>query len=176
MVLRGPGGFGKRGWPLPRAPARARTGGMTTPPPARLLGLAGLLPLIALVGWLASGVLPERHGLGLALGLGYGLLILSFVGGMWWGLAAAGGRDVPGWVWTAAVVPSLVCWAVMALVGLQMIEVQQGLALVGGGLLLALLVDRALVARGLAPDWWLGLRFTLGLGLGGLCLAAAGLG
>ncbi len=148
---------------------------MTMPPLARLLGLAGLLPLIALVVLLASGGAPAWRGAAVALGLGYALLILSFLGGLWWGLAAAMQRPVPGWVWVVAVVPSLLCWAVMALVGLQVIAVEQGLAVTGGGLLLALLVDRALVAAALAPGWWLGLRYPLSLGLGGLSMAAAAL-
>ncbi|MBB6227860.1 DUF3429 domain-containing protein [Polymorphobacter multimanifer] len=148
---------------------------MTMPALARLLGLAGLLPLLALVVLLSTGAAPAWQGAAVALGLGYAMLILSFLGGLWWGLAAATQRPVPGWVWVVAVVPSLLCWGVMGLVGLQVIAVQQGLAITGGGLLLALLVDRALAAEGLAPAWWLALRYPLSLGLGGLSLAAAAL-
>lgn len=148
---------------------------MIMPPLVRVLGFSGLLPLLGLVLMLASGRLPNWHGLGLALGLGYALLILSFLGGLWWGLAAAAGRLVPGWIWIASIAPSLFCWAIMAAVGLQEIAVEQGLALAGGGLLLSLLIDRALAAQGLVPDWWLVLRLPLSLGLGGLSLTAAAL-
>jgi hypothetical protein len=149
------------------------------PPLARWLGLSGLLPLIGLVLMLALQLWPEWQPAALGLALGYGALILSFLGGLWWGLAAQAsstGRAVPAWVWIAAVLPSLYAVVPLGLVALQVLAARQGLAMVGGGLILALAVDRGMAAAGLAPVWWLALRFPLSLGLGVLCLVAAALG
>ncbi len=141
---------------------------------ARWLGLSGLLPLmvaVALLGFVDDAGLNRRVTM---LALAYSTLILSFLGGLWWGLAAANGSGaVPGWVWLAAVMPSLYAWGAVGLAVLAVIDVRQALAVVGGGLLLTLLVDRALAEQGLAPPWWLALRYPLSLGLGGLSLAAA---
>jgi hypothetical protein len=95
---------------------------------------------------------------------------------LWWGLAAAAGERAPRWLWAAAVVPSLWAFATLGLVVLGLLAVEAALALTGAGLWLALFVDRALVAQGLAPRWWMALRLPLSLGLGGLALLAASLG
>jgi hypothetical protein len=80
------------------------------------LGLAGLIPFVALSLSLAFGVtLPlfaDADTMRVAL-VGYGVVILSFLGGVRWGVAlgeergepGAGGRD-----FIIAVVPSLVAW------------------------------------------------------------------
>ena len=140
---------------------------------ARWLGYAGLLPQAAAVAVLLTHN-PEQHFTALALGYAYAALIFSFLGGMWWGLAAQAGARVPGWVWFAAVLPSLIAlasawpwatgepWPGPSLVLL-------GLALVG-----SLGVDVRLKAAGLCPPWWLSLRIPLSLGLGSLTLALAG--
>jgi hypothetical protein len=111
----------------------------------------------------------------LRVGHAYAALILSFLGGLWWGLAAAASDRAPRWLWGAAVVPSLWAFATLGLVVLGLLRVEAALALTGAGLWLALFVDRALVVRQLAPGWWMALRLPLSLGLGGLALLAAGL-
>jgi hypothetical protein len=80
------------------------------------LGLAGLIPFVSLSFALALGVtLPlftDADTMRVAL-VGYGVVILSFLGGVRWGVAlgeekaehGAGGRD-----FVIAVVPSLVAW------------------------------------------------------------------
>jgi hypothetical protein len=140
---------------------------------ARWLGLSGLLPLIFVVLALIGDLDPGLRQSALWLGLSYGALILSFLGGLWWGLAAASSRPVPGWLWVLAVVPSLYAWVPLALALLGLMQPGAALAVVGAGLWLALLADLALIRRGLAPPWWLALRWPLSLGLGGLSVAAA---
>lgn len=140
------------------------------PPPvsraARLLGYAGLLPQAAAVALIAAGA---AHHLGEALAFGYGGLILSFLGGVWWGFAMRRGHR-QGALAAAAVVPSLL---VLAL-GVLIVAAGFGAALIGLGVAIVatLLVDRRLVATGEAPPDWISLRVPLSLGLGGLTMLA----
>jgi hypothetical protein len=144
----------------------------TTPPVfPRWLGLAGLLPQLAAVAVVFGGD-ASLHFSAIALGYAYVALILSFLGGLWWGVAASADRP-PEWLWVAAVVPSLVAlgsalpWAVGApWPGPSLILL--GLALIG-----ALGVDLLLARRGLVPLWWMSLRLPLSIGLGGLTLVLA---
>jgi hypothetical protein len=136
------------------------------------LGLAGLLPQLLVVFALIGGN-PEARFVALACGFAYAALILSFLGGMWWGLAAAHGRTSPAWVWIAAVIPSLIAFASAYpwMVGAPW----PGPSLVMLGIVLtgSLGVDWKLRDLGLAPTWWLTLRIPLSLGLGGMTLATA---
>lgn len=138
------------------------------PRTARLLGLAGLLPQLA-----AGYVLLENNAdwrfTALAMAYAYGALILSFLGGLWWGLAAQA-KNPPGWIWYAAVMPSLIAfasawpWATGApWPGPSMIAL-------GVALIASLGVDWQLQRTGVAPGWWLELRLPLSIGLGGLTL------
>jgi len=146
----------------------------SVPPLARLLGLAGLLPQIACAGALYFGP-QDWHDPARAIAFAYAALILSFLGGAWWGIAAAAPaaerRRSLGWVWIAAVTPSLVAlgafvpWAV----GWEWPE--PSLVMVAAALLISLGVDARLQA--LAPRWWMALRVPLSIGLGVLTLAAA---
>jgi hypothetical protein len=131
----------------------------------RRLGLAGLMPqfVFMLAVWSGPG---EWHWTALAAGWAYAALIFSFLGGMWWGIAAlrlADGAAVPGWLWLAAVLPSL-----LALVSFMPWVFGRewpgpSLAWLGLGLLVSPLVDRQ-IARLVAP-WWLRLRLMLSVGL-----------
>ncbi|MFX8235035.1 DUF3429 domain-containing protein, partial [Acinetobacter baumannii] len=90
----------------------------------------------------------------------YVALILSFLGGLWWGLAARAER-APAWLWVAAICPSLIAqagfwpwafgdpWPGPSFIGL------------GVALIAALAVDVVLVRQALAPRWWLALRVPL---------------
>ena len=136
------------------------------------LGLVGLLPQLLVVFALIGGN-PEARFVALACGFAYAALILSFLGGMWWGLAAADGRRSPAWVWISAVVPSLIAlasaypWMVGApWPGPSLVML--GIVLIG-----SLGVDWKLRDLGLTPAWWLTLRIPLSLGLGGMTLATA---
>ena len=147
------------------------TGGI--PPIARLLGLSGLLPQLAAVALLLSGD-PQSRFSALAIAYAYAAIILSFLGGLWWGLAARADSP-PRWLWFASVAPSLIAlvtaWPWM--VGLRWPG--PSLVVLGISLIAALLVDRALVKAGIAPPGWMKLRMPLSLGLGVLTMLAAAL-
>ena len=147
------------------------TGGI--PPIARLLGLSGLLPQLAAVALLLSGDPQSRYS-ALAIAYAYAALILSFLGGLWWGLAARSDSP-PRWLWFASVAPSLIALATAWpwMVGLRWPG--PSLVVLGVSLIAALLVDRALVRAGIAPPGWMALRVPLSLGLGILTMLAAAL-
>lgn len=143
---------------------------------AFLLGFAGLLPQMAALALVIAGHgdggidRAIAHGLGRALALGYGALILSFLGGMWWGLAmrcdAGQGRLA-----AVAVLPALVAGALVAAT-LATGLIGWGLVALGVAVLLTLPVDRHLVTAGIAPANWMRLRVPLSIGLGGLTILA----
>ncbi len=145
------------------------------PPLARALGFAGLLPQVAVVLTLGSGS-TWWHFAALSLGYAYAALIFSFLGGMWWGLAARQSDRTPAWVWLAAIAPSLIALATAVPWAIGAPWPGPSLAVLGVALLLSLLVDRRLAALGLAPSWWMALRVPLSIGLGILTLATAILG
>ncbi|VWX54173.1 DUF3429 domain-containing protein [Novosphingobium sp. 9U] len=149
----------------------------TARPPAlpRLLGYAGLLPQAAVVAVLVLG--PARwHFSALSLGYAYPALILSFLGGMWWGLAARAADEPPAWVWLAAVAPSLLALATAIPWAVGATWPGPSLAALGVSLLLSLLVDRRLATTGRAPPWWMALRNPLSIGLGILTVATGAIG
>jgi hypothetical protein len=126
---------------------------MSAPTPQALrLGYAGLLPFVlgAALVWLVH---PEAHAyatLGLA---GYAAVILSFLGGIHWGLAMREpAPPTPVLLW--GVVPSLVAWPAV------LMPAYAGLVVLGAMLLVCYAVDRRLYP-GLAAGGWLTLRFRL---------------
>jgi hypothetical protein len=130
--------------PVPASPA--------PPDWARRLGAAGLIPFIggALLVWL---VWPEAHPY-VALGLSaYAGLIVSFLGGIHWGVAMRAPTPPPTLLaW--GVLPSLAAWVAV------MMPPSAGLVLHGVMLLVCYAVDRRLYPRhGLGA--WLTLRFRL---------------
>lgn len=140
-------------------------------PSARLLGFAGLLPQIACVAAIVIGG-EEIYFLALALAYIYAALIFSFIGGAWWGLAAAR-ADVLGWIYGAAVAPSLI--ALVSALPWATGDEWPGpsLVLLGLCILFSPLVDIRLQRAGIAPDWWPRLRVPLSVGLGTLTLVCA---
>lgn len=138
---------------------------------ARLLGFAGLIPQgLVLMGLVLGG--PDIRFAALSLGFAYAALIFSFLGGVWWGLAAAAPAPRPGWVWVAAVLPSLLAlgsawpWATG--------QTWPGPSLVILGMLIisSVLVDLKLASLGMTPSGWMSLRLPLSLGLGAMTLLA----
>ena len=140
----------------------------------RWLGLAGLLPQFTCVAVLYAGPAEWREAAS-AIAFAYAALILSFLGGMWWGIAAAAPaaqrRKALGWLWIAAVLPSLVALACFLPWALGWAWPEPSLVMLGGALLVSLGVDAKLGA--LAPRWWLALRVPLSTGLGLATIAAA---
>lgn len=138
---------------------------------AILLGAAGLLPpLMALFVRLAAGpasesVLPGMAG---ALALIYSALILSFLGGIWWGVAVARApSDLQAPLFGLAVLPSIVA---LALVGLSLRWPLIASVLLGLVIAATPLVDHGLRRRDLVPAWWMRLRVPLSLALGTLTI------
>lgn len=134
---------------------------------AFLLGFAGLLPQAAAVAL----IIADRHG-GYDLPYGflyaYPSLILSFLGGIWWGYAMR--RDHGQAVLAGlAVLPSL---APLAILPTAMVSWTWPLILLGIALLLTLVVDAHLARTGEAPVNWMQLRLPLSVGLAGLTIVA----
>ena len=116
------------------------------------LGYAGLLPFVAgaALVWL---VRPEVHPyVALALS-GYAAVIVSFLGGIHWGLAMREASPPLLWlIW--GVVPSLLAWLAV------LMPASAGLVVFGVALLACYAVDRRLYpAQGVGH--WLTLRFRL---------------
>lgn len=126
------------------------------PAPASWLGLAGVLPFLA--GAVALYVAPDS-GLLRSLMLGYGVAILSFMGGCLWGFAAAGmGGGASLRDYALSVLPCLYAWIVVELPGAMPFF---ALAL---GFVALLIADLRLAAEGRVPQWWPALRRPLTLG------------
>ena len=144
-------------------------------PGTRALGYAGLLPQAAALGGLvAVRLIPDAWPLVpllLTVAVAYPALILSFLGGIWWGIALRIGGSAQVRLGAAAVGPSLVALALV--IGLGLTErFDWALIALGSALLLTLPVDRRLERRGLVPPGWLRFRTVLSGGLGGLTIAA----
>jgi hypothetical protein len=135
---------------------------------AIVLGLAGLLPQ-------AAAVLAPLLGMGwlnpAQLALVYGALILSFLGGSWWGIALTRADGLPRAILLLlGIGASLLGFCVQGLAGpglLRPLLLMLGLAIAASWL-----VDRGLVRDGLIGRWWGWLRLVLSLGLGGLTVLA----
>ncbi len=129
------------------------------PPAPLLLGLAGLIPFWALaIGLLLHrplGMAPPRLDAALAT---YGAVIVSFLGGIRWGLAVPDGGS--GRHYLISVLPSLAAWALLA--------APEPWRLAGLGLAALVLgpIDLDLVRGGLAPRWFGTLRIILSVGAG----------
>lgn len=130
-----------------------RETGVQAPNPVALkLGYAGLLPFVigAALVWLVH---PQVQPYATLLLAGYGAVIVSFLGGIHWGLGFRQAVPSPQpFVW--GVVPSLVAWVAVVM------PPYAGLVVLGSMLVVCYLVDRHAYPRhGLAA--WLTLRFRL---------------
>jgi hypothetical protein len=126
-----------------------------------LLGFAGLLPfwVTSLASVLAAA--PVQAICQRAL-MGYGAVILSFLGGIRWGVAMAAVSPAP-LVWRLgfSVVPSLAGWVALLLSPVD------GLLLLALGFMLMALADLGFTA---APAWYRDLRAPLSVGAVGALL------
>ena len=134
------------------------------------LGYAGLLPqAFALVLVMVGG--PSWQFTGLSLAFAYAALIFSFLGGVWWGLAAQSRTALPRWVWYASVAPALISLASTWRWASGAAWPGPSLLSLGVAIALSVVVDIRLQRLGLTPRRWLALRLPLSLGLGGLTFA-----
>jgi hypothetical protein len=141
----------------------------------RTLGHAGLIPfvLLALLLWLLTGELQTFVSIALA---GYGALIVSFLGGIHWGIAWTAARHAGNAVaphhaqrqhllWGIAA--SLLAWPGMLMPPFA------GLAWLGFLVIVCYLADRSLYARA-GLQAWLTLRFRLSAIAALSCFIGAG--
>jgi hypothetical protein len=146
------------------AGAPAAAAGPGPSPLALKLGYAGLLPFVggALLVWLVrADALPFAAQ---ALSA-YAALIISFLGGIHWGLALRQGTPAPALLlW--GVTPSLLAWVAV------MMPASSGLVLSGVLLLACWAVDRGLYRRE-GVGAWLTLRFRLSVVAAASCFVAA---
>jgi hypothetical protein len=142
-----------------------------------ILGYAGLFPQIAAV---ATCIFMSDSDVGAMFAFGYSALLLSFLGGIWWGFAMRASQR-QGHIASLAVLPSLFGALVILLSIAHVLTMGWALVLMGSAVIMTLLIDRHLVNDRIAPVGWMTLRIPLSVGLGGLtilcgiiCGAAAG--
>ena len=130
------------------------------PRPAIVLGWCGVLPFVGLVGALAFRVgNPDEVSDALRL---YGAVILSFMGGVHWGVASlrSEARMSP---YAASVLPALWAWL------MTFAPAPIGFAGLGFGFAILLAYDLRCVGRRELPHWYGRLRVWLTLAVG-VCL------
>ncbi len=148
-------------------PTQVRFGGMNEVPRLPLVfGALGLLPFVFLSGGTLFAEDPFRKSFVLALAT-YGAIILSFLGGIQWGMAIQdGSAPKPGpRIFFLSVLPSLGGWA-----GLLLLPRHTGLLVLAAGYLLVLATDIRLSRQGHAPQWYPRFRWPLTL-VAASCLA-----
>ena len=129
------------------------------PTAAALLGAGGLIPFVGLSA--AAHLAPaEQAPIAVHALTAYGAVILSFLGGIIWGLGIAGfgeAADKPRETLrlTVSVLPSLFGWLALFFPPVA------GLWLLATCFLLVLSVDLLMAQRGLTPRWYPALRWRL---------------
>ena len=151
---------------------------MKLPAAAILLGVGGLLPF-AVCGFLAVATVDPFATTWLLALIFYGAVILSFLGGVHWGLALSDARtDLPADSDPAGqnrlrfglgVLPSLIGWA--AAFATVAIGPEVALAVLIGGFAATLLTETRLQRRDLLPSGYLWLRWGLSLAVIAILLA-----
>ncbi len=137
--------------------AGADPGPAGIPRAALWLGPLGLIPFVA--GALAPWLLPLAWEPEASLALiGYGAVILSFLGGVHWGLAAPAGRPLQIGL---SVVPSLVGWLALLVANLH--ATGPALWLLAAAFAILLAGDLVAAGRSLTPAWYPRLRLPLTL-------------
>ncbi len=129
------------------------------PRSALLLGVAGLIPFVALaLTGLADAPSPIRGWEDLIL-LHYGIVILSFMSGVLWGFATKASGRAAALGYGLSVIPAL--WAFFTTMG----PTPQALGALMVGFLGLLGLDWYFWRLGLAPAWWMRLRLILTSGV-----------
>lgn len=145
-------------------PAVSPPVGPPLPAFALRLGYLGLAPFAigALLVWLVRAEALPYAAQALSA---YAAIVVSFLGGIAWGLALRAG-DASSRVWVWGVVPPVVAWVAV------MMPASSGLVLGGAMLVAGWLVDRRVYAAQGAGAW-LTLRFRVGIGAALCCFIAA---
>ena len=128
------------------------------PPSAAWLGGLGALPFIALAGATPYLDIAPRMFAVHAL-VAYGAVILSFLGGVHWGLAIGSGSnaDHPELLTRLiqSIIPSLAAWVAL------LFPETTGLLMLAAAIAAMLWVDMRATRLGHAPQWYLKLRLAL---------------
>jgi hypothetical protein len=133
------------------------------PRAAKYLGAAGIIPFVAIAITGPFLTDPLKNSAFLAL-IAYGAVILSFLGGIHWGLSIATSRDrgTGGASFRrlgVSVLPALIGWVALIvdpLIGIFILAISFGLVLA---------VDLDASRKGQAPAWYPSLRCPLTLGV-----------
>jgi hypothetical protein len=127
------------------------------PRPALSLGIAGLIPF-----WgLAISIIvfdPPIKNYAIQAEITYGAVILSFLGGIHWGLAAMNERHVNWLCLSWGITPSLIAW------GALFLQPFFGLLLLITGFLAAAIIDFRVFTSNSNNTWFGGLRTVLSIG------------
>jgi hypothetical protein len=130
------------------------------------LGWAGVIPFAALSSGLWTGGAGDLDETGLLRALiSYGAIILSFMGGVQWGLELTRG-DGDGLGFLASVVPALAAFAA------TFVHPLAALAILAAGFILLLFYDLRRIRAGIGPAWYGRLRIQLSTSVV-ICLIAA---
>lgn len=137
------------------------SGAVRVPRSVIWLGALGAIPFVSIavaVPFLESDLVQKAR----YVACGYGAVILSFLGGIHWGLVLAGGdrgnveaKDAP-WL-VVGVLPALVGWGALMIAG------SVGLLALAIAFYGMFLVDRQAARKGVAPDWYPALRRPLSI-------------
>lgn len=130
---------------------------------ALLLGVAGVVPFLGLAGTVHLGP-PPWNFVAASLLTGYGIAILSFMGGVHWGLALRDGRPVQ---YAVSVLPALYAWPA------AMLDAAAGWAYLAAGFVALLAFDLWAGRRSWTTPWYGRLRSWLTLAAAGSLAAAA---
>jgi hypothetical protein len=128
------------------------------PSPAFWLGWAGVLPFAALS---ALTVIDSGAATGIGQGavlqalITYGMIILSFMGGVQWGLEMSRPEGSGAAGFAASVLPALVAFAA------SFVSPLAALVILAAGFLILLGYDRARIRAGIGPVWYGALRMQL---------------
>ena len=156
---------------IARSGSSKPTGELSVPKPALWLGASGALPFVACA--IASLAAPELlAGQATVALIAYGAVILSFLGGVHWGMAIAiagpgWGQSPPARRLIVSVIPSLVAWAAL------LVAVKPALYLLAVSFLAMLFIDMTAARQAEAPGWYPRLRLPLTLTVVASLIAAA---
>lgn len=152
-------GFGGGGGPAARTSATGASAmPWRHPAPADLLGYGGLIPFLGLALLSALGLDWATRS-----ATYYGAAILSFLGAVHWGVALRAlddEADLDPWRLGLGILPSLVAWAALSLLG----PTPAAAGAIALGILATNAVEALGGARGAVASSWLRLRWRLSLG------------
>lgn len=140
------------------AKAKARSKQLAIPPTALILGLAGLIPFIA--AGLGSLLLGNELAATSLTALGaYGAVILSFLGGVKWGVVLHDKAALKRWQpLILSVAPSIIAWVALLLPPMIM------LSLLAAAMVFQYFLDTQSVQAKKLPEWYGRLRLILTTG------------